>query len=157
VLQIAPSGSFFGTDSYTIADTNPFLSPSFKAAFGITPGNPGTLLIGRRNIEGGGRQDEPRHTQYRIVIWDKSSVLDDKWDYDIWWQSGKVVYQDTYLNDFSRERLLRALNVTTNPANGQPVCQSVLDGTDPNCVPYNIFQQGGVTQAALNYLQTPGF
>jgi outer membrane receptor protein involved in Fe transport len=157
VLQIAPSGSFFGTDTYTVANTNPFLSPSFKAAFGITPTNPGTMLIGRRNIEGGGRQDEPRHTQYRVVIGAKGTVLDDKWDWDAWWQSGKVVYQDTYLNDFSRQRLLRALNVTTNPANGQPVCQSVLDGTDPNCVPYNIFQQGGVTQAALNYLQTPGF
>ena len=28
---------------------------------------------------------------------------------------------------------------------------------DALCVPYNIFQTGGVTQAALDYLQTPGF
>src|SRR4029079_18344964 len=38
-----------------------------------------------------------------------------------------------------------------------PVCRSVLDGTDTNCVPYNIFSAGGVTQGALDYLQTPGF
>ncbi|HEX7272205.1 MAG TPA: TonB-dependent receptor [Casimicrobiaceae bacterium] len=156
-LQIAPSGSFFGTDEYQLFNTNPLLSQSFKDAFGITPTTPGDMFIGRRNIEGGGRVDQPRHTNYRIVIGAKGSFLDDKWDYDVWWQNGKVVYQDTYQNDFSRSRLLKALNVVTNPANGQPVCAAVLDGTDPNCVPYNIFQTGGVTQAALNYLQTPGF
>jgi outer membrane receptor protein involved in Fe transport len=36
------------------------------------------------------------------------------------------------------------------------VCRSVLDGSDPNCIPYNPFKIGGVTQAALNYLQVPG-
>ena len=33
---------------------------------------------------------------------------------------------------------------------------SALDGTDPACVPYNIFQIGGVTQGSLDYLQVPG-
>jgi outer membrane receptor protein involved in Fe transport len=32
-----------------------------------------------------------------------------------------------------------------------------VNGIDPNCVPYNIFSEGGVTAEALNYLQTPGF
>ena len=53
-------------------------------------------------------------------------------------------------------RITRALDVVSD-ANGQPVCRSVVDGSDPNCVPYNIFKLGGVTPAALNYLQTPGF
>ncbi len=43
-----------------------------------------------------------------------------------------------------------ALQVTTN-AQGVPVCIS-----GGRCVPWNIFQTGGVTQAALNYLDTPG-
>jgi outer membrane receptor protein involved in Fe transport len=43
-----------------------------------------------------------------------------------------------------------ALQVTTN-ALGQPVC--ISGGV---CVPWNIFKTGGVTQAALNYLDTPG-
>jgi outer membrane receptor protein involved in Fe transport len=53
--------------------------------------------------------------------------------------------------------------VGTLPA-GTPVCRSALPGSgsgggalDPNCVPYNIFSEGGVTPAALAYLQTPGF
>ena len=32
------------------------------------------------------------------------------------------------------------------------VCQSVVDGTDPNCVPWNIYQTGAVTPAALQYI-----
>jgi len=40
--------------------------------------------------------------------------------------------------------------------NGVPTCTSVVDGSDPGCVPYNIFQIGGVTQDALDYLQAPG-
>ena len=160
-LQIAPSGSFFGTDSYTLLNDNPLLSPSFKSAFGITATTPGSLLIGRRNIEGGGRQDVPRHTDYRIVIGAKGDFLDGKWDYDGFWQSGKVVYSDTYLNDFSRSRLLKSLDVVSGPG-GVPTCRSALPDAngvvqDPNCVPYDIFHSGGVTQAALNYLQTPGF
>jgi outer membrane receptor protein involved in Fe transport len=153
VLQIAPSGSFLGQE-FTLLDSNPLLSQSFKNAFGITATTPGNVLIGRRNVEGAARQDEPRHTDYRIVIGAKGGALDGKWDYDLWWQSGKVVYQDTYLHDFSIQRTARALNVVAGP-NGQPVCASVLDGTDPNCVPWDIFHTNGVTQAALNYLETP--
>ena len=29
---------------------------------------------------------------YRIVIGAKGGVLDDKWDYDAWWQSGRNSY-----------------------------------------------------------------
>jgi outer membrane receptor protein involved in Fe transport len=42
-------------------------------------------------------------------------------------------------------------------ASGKPVCRVTLDGTDPNCVPYNIWSLGKVTPEALAYLQTPGF
>ena len=31
----------------------------------------------------------------------------------------------------------------------------MVNGADPNCVPWNIFQTGGVTQAAINYLKLP--
>ena len=39
---------------------------------------------------------------------------------------------------------------------GVPTCQSVIDGTDTACVPWNPFQPGGITPAALNYLQATG-
>jgi outer membrane receptor protein involved in Fe transport len=158
--QIAPSGIFFGgagTETFLTND-NPLLSASFKNAFGITPTTPGDLFIGRRNVEGGGRVDDRRHTSYRGVLGFKGDIpFASGWDYDVWYQMGKVVFQDTYLNDFSKIRIGRALDVVTGP-NGQPVCRSTL-GTnplDPACVPWDIFHIGGVNPAALDYLQTPG-
>jgi outer membrane receptor protein involved in Fe transport len=40
--------------------------------------------------------------------------------------------------------------------NGVATCRSVVDGSDPNCVPYNVFKLGAVTPAMLKYLQVPG-
>ena len=155
VAQIAPSGLFFGGQEFFLKNNNPFLSQAFKDAFGITPTTPGDLLIGRRNLEGGGRQDDRRHTAFRGVLGVKGDIFKN-WDYDIFVQTGKVIYSETYLNDFSKTRITRALDVVSDPVTGQPVCASKLDGSDPNCVPYNIFSLGKVTPAALAYLQTPG-
>ncbi len=161
VAQIAPSGAFL--QPFTLSNDNPLLSQSFKDAVGLSATNPtSTFYIGRRNIEGGGRQDDFTLNNFRVVLGAKGSVLDDKWDYNAWWQSGRNTLGRTYLNDFSVARLNKAFNVVPDtrpnaPVPGGPVCASVVDGTDTLCVPYDIFHIGGVTQAALNYLQTPGF
>ena len=153
----APSGTFFGVDTYTLYDSNPLLSPAFKTAFGITPATPGMLLIGRRNVEGGDRVGFSEHKTYRTVIGAKGDFLNGQWDYDAWWQSGKVVNPTSLFHDFSLPRISNALDVVTDPANGQPVCASALDGSDPSCVPWDIFHIGGVTQAMLNYLGLAGY
>jgi iron complex outermembrane receptor protein len=156
VAQIAPSGTFL--NEFALYDRNPLLTPAFKEAFGITPTTPGDVYIGRRNAEGGGRQDQLRYTDYRYVFGARGDLLDGKWGYDLWWQSGKVIYQESYQRDFSYLRAKRALDVVTDPRTGRPVCASALDGSDPQCVPYDIFHTpGGVTQAALDYLQVPAF
>ena len=82
--------------------------------------------------------------------------LSPAWSYDAYYQYGRTNFAETYRNDFSIVRLTRALDVVTGP-NGNPVCRSTVDGTDPNCVPYDIFTPGGVTQDQVNYLQAPGF
>ena len=154
VAQIAPSGLF--GQVITIPFENPLLSDSFRSAFGLNaPGDTADLFILRRNVEGGGRQADLRHTSYRGALGVKGEVAK-HWNYDVFGHYGRVVFQQTYKNDFSRIRSARALDVVTDPATGAPVCASVLDGTDPNCVPYNIFALGGVTPGALAYLQTPG-
>ena len=155
VAQIAPSGIFAFDEVFLTAD-NPLLSPSFRSTFGITSTTPGDVLIARRNIEGGGRQADLRHTSFRFVAGVKGDILKN-WDYDVYGQEARVIYQQVYRNEFSLARVARALDVVTDPATGAPVCRSALAGTDPACVPYNLFHIGGVTQAALDYLQTPGF
>ncbi|HKS96147.1 MAG TPA: TonB-dependent receptor [Terriglobia bacterium] len=155
LAQIAPGGIFFGGPGSENALTfdNPLLSADFKSTFGITPSTPGDVLIGRRNIEGGGRLTDLRHTDYRGLLGFKGELpFASGWDYDLWYQMGKNVFQSAFYNDFSGKRILNALDVVTDPTTGQPVCRS-----GPPCVPYDIFHLGGVTQAALDYLQVPAF
>jgi hypothetical protein len=61
-----------------------------------------------------------------------------------------VRYDETYLNDVDQVKAGRALNAIS--VNGVPTCRSVLDGTDPSCIPANIFQPHGLTAAQGAYL-----
>jgi iron complex outermembrane receptor protein len=166
---IAPSGAFFGNLT-TINCDNALLSSQQKAVL-CAPQNivrtfvdPVTgntvdvarLFIARRNVEGGGRDDFLEHTDYRIVGGVRGDVLKGI-SYDASYQYGKAQRQNVHQNDFSVTRLTNAVDVIDNPATPafDPTCRSVLTGTDPNCVPYDIFTTGGVTQAALDYLQVP--
>jgi outer membrane receptor protein involved in Fe transport len=187
--QIAPSGNFNNT-TYLNCD-NPLLNTAPGSGLGglsmqqtiCQPGftqtgpiNPVTglpsqtafVLIGRRNVEGGGRDDDLEHTSWRVVGGIRGDLLRGL-SYDAYYQYGTTRLSETYLRDFSVARLQRAIDVVdADPGPGViPVCRSVLNGTDPNCVPWNIFGSPlipgditdgtGVTQAALQYLQTPGF
>lgn len=111
----------------------------------------------RRNVEGGARQDDLQHVSYRAVIGVKGDISP-AWSYDAYYQYGRNNYNQTYLNDFSVSRLGRAIDVVTGPG-GAPVCRSTLDGSDPNCVPWDIFSPGTVSPSAtsVQYLSTPGF
>ena len=158
VAQIAPSG-LFGFDASganAVRFENPLLSADWRTNLGLlAPGDTAEMLIFRRNVEGGGRQDDIRHTSYRGVIGVKGDI--GAWSYDAFAQLGRVVYQETYKNDFSIARSARALDVITDPATGLPACRSFVDGSDPSCVPYDIWTLGNVTSAALGYVSTPGF
>jgi outer membrane receptor protein involved in Fe transport len=134
--------------------TTPF---NFVNQIDGTSYNRGFAQILRRNVEGGGRQDDLQHVSYRAVIGVKGD-LSPAWSYDAFYQYGRNNYAQTYLNDFSVARLGRAIDVVAGPG-GTPVCRSTLDGTDPNCVPWDIFSPGTVAPSAASvaYLATPGF
>jgi outer membrane receptor protein involved in Fe transport len=155
VSQIAPSGDFFNTN--TINCGNPLLPANIVAVGLCTPvqvtnNDTVSLYIARRNVEGGGRQDDLNYESYRIVAGFRGA-LTDNWSYDLYGLYSRVNLSRTYLNDFSVSRLGRAINVVD--VAGVPTCQSVVDGTDPACVPWDIFTPGGVTPEALAYLQIP--
>lgn len=166
IAQIAPSGNFFGefsngfrtTDgSSTIGCDNPLLSAQQRGVLGCTglaADADVPLYVGRRNVEGGGRQSDIRFQSYRGVIGARGD-LNEAWSYDLSIQYSRAQYTNIYRNEFSNTRLARALDVVSDPTTGDPVCSSVLAGIDADCVPYNIFRLGGVTQEALDYLQVP--
>ena len=67
----------------------------------------------------------------------------DHWRYDLHYQYAEVRMENTYLNDLSVTRIKRALDAVREPGTDRVVCRSVLDGSDPDCVPWNIFREGG--------------
>lgn len=164
--QYGPSGDFF--NNFTFDCNN---NPLMLAAGGVgtqicTPGNlaaaaasgaaPGTIngYIGRRNVEGGGRIDQYASNAFHVVI-GTSGDFAEAWKYDVYGEIGITEWSDRQGNYLSNANINNALNVVTDPSTGQPVCQSVLSGTDTRCVPWNIWVPGGVTPAALNYLSIP--
>ncbi|MDP8986046.1 MAG: TonB-dependent receptor [Pseudomonadota bacterium] len=117
-----------------------------------TPYHRGVLQIQRRNVEGGGRLSSFRHGSYRFVLGSKGA-FGQGFSYDAYGQFGTTIYARRNTKYFSDSHIANSLDVVD--VNGTPTCRSVVDGTDPRCVPYNIFGTGAVTPAALAYLQVP--
>ena len=156
VAQIAPGGDF--GEPTTVNCNNPFLSAQQQTTLGcsaadVTAGNPATVTILRRNIEGGGRQQSFHNETFRGVAGVQGDIASG-WKYDASLQFSRLSATQLTLAYFVKPRIQNALNVVN--VNGVPTCKSVVNGTDPTCVPYNIFQLGQVTPAALNYIQAPG-
>jgi iron complex outermembrane recepter protein len=165
--QTGPSGLFGTADPAHVGGFelvncgNPLLSaqeasiictPAQIAGDKANPGSPGNsaaVEIARRNIEGGGRVGTYEHTNYRVVGGLQGS-LGSAWSYDAYAQYYYTSAYSANLNYINYASANNALQVTTNAA-GQPVC--ISGGT---CVPYNLFTQGAVTPAQLQYLYTPG-
>lgn len=187
VAQIAPSGNFGNTLSLNcdnpllgaaqlavICDNeNLLVSPDPARAFDVVGNtgepafdfidpstgntyNRGFAQILRRNVEGGPRRDDLQHTSYRAVLGLRGD-LGSAWSYDAYYLYGRTNFAETYTNDVSVTRATRALDAVLD-ANGNVVCRSTLDGSDPNCVPWDIFNPGtsAPSEAARNYLSIPG-
>ena len=150
--QIAPSGAFFGPR--TVNCNNPFLTAgNVTVGTAICGANLGTaatasVLIGKRNVEGGPRFNDIGFNQFRITTGMRGDISD-SWSYDFNAQIGQIKVANTYRNDVSSTRINEALLVTGTLA--APVCTS----GNPTCVPYNVFSAGGVTPAAAAYIGIP--
>ena len=186
--QIAPSGNFANTFSINCdnpfmsaqalalvcGDTNNLVT-GFLGNFPLVAGDTGDpalvffdsqgtqytqgfFQIFKRNVEGGPRQADLKHTSFRGVVGTRGD-LTNAFSYDAYYQYGRTNYTQVYRNEFSAARLFRSVNVINDPrvgspTFGQPICRSVLDGSDPACVPYNYF--GTPSQAAIDYLNVFG-
>ncbi|MEO8061779.1 MAG: TonB-dependent receptor [Pseudomonadota bacterium] len=154
--QIAPSGIFL--QKYTVSCANPLWGAAEFAAFcgdfGLTTADDTQIEFRRRNVEGGGRAQELNHAAYRGGIGVKGE-LSEAWTYDASLFQGTSRISNTYNNDFSISRTGRALDVITDPNTGQPACRSAVLGTDPLCIPYNVYTPGAIDATQLNYVQIP--
>ena len=161
VAQIAFSGTFFNNTPFLNCD-NPLFSTAQRTAFGCDRDGNGVfspaeladttdyVYIGKRLVEGDPRQNDLRHTSYRAVLGTRGSLWGD-WSYDVYALRGNTIYQNTYLNDLSVNRINQAIDAVRSPT-GQIVCRDQSNG----CVPLNVFEANGVTREAFDFIAVPG-
>jgi outer membrane receptor protein involved in Fe transport len=149
--QVAPSALFLGT-TFTIPCNNPLMSASQATALcGTGAGTSATAdtLIGYRLDGTYSRRDDLRHQDYRYNAGVKGDI-GRGFSYDVNYLYSLSRWNETYLNNVDNVKAQRALDVVS--VNGTPTCRSKIDGTDPNCVPIDIFRANGITANQAQYL-----
>jgi outer membrane receptor protein involved in Fe transport len=134
--------------AYTNPENRALATPYFPYQMSAT--GIGQVILGRRNVEGGPRQDEYSHTDYRGVFGVRGEIVED-WTYDAYGLFSQTRAFDFHNNDTSTQHMQNALLVVPGP-NG-PVCM----GGQSGCVPWPIFNPAvAVSPAALAYISVPG-
>ena len=146
------SYSVFGGQPYQVNCDNPFLSASQATTLCGAAAGTSTLV--------------PLEVRYRfndapyiLDTYTNSGIrgtggvrgnLGDAWTYDVGgvFARNKQVWQSGSLHSF--DRVNRALNVVD--VNGTPTCVSVVNGTDPGCVPFDAFSANNNDQALVDYI-----
>jgi outer membrane receptor protein involved in Fe transport len=153
-----------GVGAYGNAGMNPYLTaseygqicaPGSALAAGGTAPQPGDtqLLMARRNIEGGPREDEYDHQTFRGVFGTRGDITAN-WSYDTSLTYGVTRFSDYHNNDTSASRMQDAMLAVRDPTTGQIVCRSGNSG----CVPWNIWNPAiAITPQQLAYFSVPGF
>ena len=151
--QVAPSGIWLGT-SFAVSCNNPLASAQqLEVLCGSNAGTDTTAnaLLGYR-MSIAPRRDDLMHKDYRYSAGVRGD-LGSGFSYDVNYLYSLVKFDETYLNDVNQVRAGRALDVVS--VNGVATCRSVIDGTDPSCIPANAFAANGITAEQAAYLFSP--
>ncbi|MGE4063746.1 MAG: TonB-dependent receptor plug domain-containing protein [Rhodospirillaceae bacterium] len=151
----ALSGHQYHLGNLLIRADNAFLPQSVRdlaAARGVTQFNVGKFN-GDIPIRG---TDNDRITR-RVVAGANGSfsAVDADWSWDAYYQYGETRSSENLPAITNNARYARAIDAVRAP-NGTIVCRVNADATttndDPQCVPFNIFGEGVVTEAAKQYV-----
>jgi iron complex outermembrane receptor protein len=135
--------------AYTNSQNLALASPNFP--YQMDANGNAQILLGRRNVEGGPRQDNYTHTSYRGLFGARGEITEE-WTYDAYGLFSKTASNDFHNNDTSTLNMGNAL-LAVKDASGNIVCQ----GGQSGCVPWNIFNPAiPVSAAALKYISVPG-
>ncbi len=132
---------------------NPFLSVSQATRLCGSAAGSSQLVSTEYNAIMSGPGSRPLRAEainqdYRISAGVRGQVLD-HWRYDLTVIESKVFSSLSDSNEIDPARLNNALNVVL--VNGAPTCLAKLNGTDPACVPANIFTQDGIDPSFYAY------
>ncbi len=144
----------YGSDPYQVNCDNPFLSASQRTDLcGVNAGVAGQYApIDVRYRFDGLPLVRSKFTNegYRIVAGLRGKGLNDVWSYDVAAMISRARL-DTIDQPFAQfANVNRSLDVVN--VGGVPTCRSVVNGSDPNCVPFNAFAPFNKDQALNDYL-----
>lgn len=153
--QAAPSAIWLGTN-FTINCDNPLMSDAQKMILcgSTTSTADAHALVGYRMAKGVPRRDDLRHQDYRFQIGFRGK-LTDAISYDISAIQSQMVFDENYQNDVNQAAAAKALQVVS--VGGVATCKSVVDGSDPNCAPVDIFSSNGPSAAGYKYIYQSTF
>ncbi|RJF85850.1 TonB-dependent receptor domain-containing protein [Sphingomonas cavernae] len=156
--QAAPSALFQG-QVYSINCDNPFMSAQQAGLLcGAAAGTDTSrdTFIGYRMTGDGSapRRDDLRHTDYRFQGGVRGEIAPGI-SYDVGALRSIMIFNENYQNDISPAKAKNALQVVN--VNGVATCKSVIDGTDPDCVPMDVFGFGNIDPAVYDYIYAPTF
>jgi outer membrane receptor protein involved in Fe transport len=154
--QAAPSALFQG-NTYTINCDNPLMSQQQgQLLCGSDYGTSATedLFIGYRAADTFPRRDDLHHTDYRVTAGVRGDIARGI-HYDVSALRSMTLFPENYQNNIDPAKANNAIQVVN--VNGTPTCLSVVNGTDPNCVPLDIFKAMGMSDAGFAYVRAPTY
>jgi iron complex outermembrane recepter protein len=131
-LQIAESGAFF-TFIDGISCDAPFVG-TLCSDLGFDPDLPLGIYVAKRNVEGGPRHQKSETNSFRVVL-GAEGAINSNWSYNASFLRAQTSADTQGFNDFLSDRIVDGLL-------GCP------PGAFSGCLPYNVWQPGGVTPEA---------
>jgi outer membrane receptor protein involved in Fe transport len=144
--QITPN---YDNGNLTIRSDNPYIPAAVRAQMQSL--NLTSFTMGRGEIELGLNDAHGRY-KYLQGSTGIEGKLGSKWNYDAAFVYSTNKYRYDALNNRNETNWRQAIDVTTNPANGQPICRSTLTNPNNGCVPINLFGPGAITAAGAAYV-----
>ncbi|MFA6115587.1 MAG: TonB-dependent receptor [Sphingomonas sp.] len=153
-----------------IPEDNPYIPAALRPQIAAL-GN-GGVLVNRDNFDFGQRGEDVTRQTYRFVVGARGEISEHA-NYELSYTWGRTDIKSKYVNDILDDRYYAAIDVVTNPANGQPTCRVNLDPSwtpdqpynytrdifapttfqPGQCVPLNLFGEGAPSQAALDFIR----
>jgi len=134
--QIAESGTFYN-EEILFDYNNPLLSDlqkeQLQTLFGQGSDDQFVAYIGKRNVEGGPREDNLEHTSYRILT-GMEGEINDSWSYDISYNYSATTSSSVYKNDLLSPKIAPRVGAVGTECD-----------TADGCLLYNVFELDGVT------------
>jgi len=140
----------------TIKDDNPFIPASVLTRMqnlGITE-----FKMGTQNQDLGSASTDAERTVDRFVVGANGDfqAFGSDWNWDVSYQRGIAKQHVVADNSMLMANYRLALDATTDPVTGKPVCRSTLTDPGNGCLPYNPMGIGVNSRDVLDYIYGQG-